>query len=157
MITPSCGSAARTISEQQVVGELIPVWPTPRLLSREVHGPKPVPLALEIGHLAKRGIGDHGAPVQVVPPPGQGCGRRLDPPPVGGQRVLDRVDEPVEGRFVEDVRAQGLRQGPAGDVLDDRSRQDEFVLAYSGSLPGGAVGSGSIRNTLTAVGAFSAG
>ena len=94
------------------------------VLAREIHDPQPVPLAPEVGHLAEGGVGEHQAAVQVVPPPGQGPRGRFHPVPIGGQRVLDRVDEPLEAWVAEDVGAQGLGQRPAGGLLDDRPEQD---------------------------------
>ena len=47
----------------------------------EVHGSQPVPLALEVGHLSKRGVRKDEPPIQFIPPAGQRRGRRLHPPP----------------------------------------------------------------------------
>jgi hypothetical protein len=51
-----------------------------RSFPREVDGPQAVPVTVEVGHLAKGGVGEHKPAVQLVAPPRQRGGVRLDPP-----------------------------------------------------------------------------
>ena len=73
---------------------------------REVDGSEAVPVTLEVGHLAKGGVGEYEPAIEFVAPPRQRGWVRLDPPPIGGQRVLLQVHQPIEARAIEDTRAK---------------------------------------------------